>query len=30
MADKKTVKVTLIMITIGRQQKHIATVNGLG
>ena len=30
MADKKTVKVTLIKSTIGRQPKHIATVKGLG
>ena len=30
MADKKTVKVTLIKSTIGRQPKHIQTVNVLG
>ena len=30
MAEKKTVKVTLIKSTIGRQPKHIATVKGLG
>ena len=30
MADKKTVKVTLIKSTIGRQPKHIETVKGLG
>ena len=30
MADKKTVKVTLIKSTIGRKPKDIETVKGLG
>ena len=30
MADKKTVKVTLIKSTIGRQPRRIETVKGLG
>ena len=30
MADKKTVKVTLIKSVIGRKPKHVETVKGLG